>query len=393
LRDTLLAGLVTLLWSVNPNVVLTGVEARHYDLVALFSILFMWQLIRLIRPAQRISKRRMAVLGLITAGGMLTHYLFLLVAAGGMVLVLCCARRSRPTFFRLSIAIVAGFAVFAMLHPRFHESVRRVASSQKTARKKPLNPPRSERVWTRYSAFLIDSNMAPVKVKKYCEYPTVAALAAMFLAPWLSRKGRRGQGQGAGKLPDSWPVVFFAFWLTATIIGLYLARVTPRWSMEAKYSAIVWPAIEFAPALLAVAFRRVGHVVLIICCIAVTYGGFRHVRRSNQHQIQFKTPERLLTSCSKVLLDNVTRGRLPRALWFCPDSKPVFAAKQAYVVEHGNDWLPDIEPGTLYVSPWGQRSSRKARNKILSTLSTQYRVRVVGDFWNLGPVYGVMSRR
>lgn len=393
LRDTLLAGFVTLLWSVNPNVVLTGVEARHYDLVALFSILFMWQTIRLIRLAQGISIGRMAVLALITAGGMLTHYLFLLVVGGGLVLVLYRVRRSRSVSLRLFMAIIAGFAVFALLNPTFHHSLRRAAESQQTVRKKQLGPPRHARVWTRYSAFLIDSNVAPGKLRKYCEYATVAALAAMLLAPLLTRKARRRQGQGTAKLPDVWPVVFFAVWLAATSIALYLARVTPRWSMEAKYSAMVWPAIAFAPALLAVAFRRVGHVVLIVCCIAVTYGGFRHVRRSNQHQVQFVSPEQVLASCSRMLLDNVTRGRLPRAVWFCPDSKIIFAAKQAYIYEHESDWLPDIEAGTLYVSPRGRGSSRQARNEIVFALGARYHVQVVGDFWDLGPALMATSRR
>ncbi len=120
LRNTMLASLVTVLWSVNPNVVLTGVEARHYDLVALFSILFIWQIIRLIPPAPNISKRRMALMALITAGGMLTHHLFLLVVAGGLVLVLCSARRYWSACWRLFITFIVGFALVALLHPSFY---------------------------------------------------------------------------------------------------------------------------------------------------------------------------------------------------------------------------------------------------------------------------------
>ena len=87
LREPLSAALVVLVWAVSPAVVPIATEARMYDLLALVSILFSWQVVRL-AEAPRLSRRGLAALALASAAGLATVFTFLLVAAATTLLYL-----------------------------------------------------------------------------------------------------------------------------------------------------------------------------------------------------------------------------------------------------------------------------------------------------------------
>lgn len=121
--------IATFIWAMSPAVISISFTARHYDLLALATVIFVDQIIRYADLSNRPRLRQFVQLSIITAAGMLTHYYFLLVIVGAAIFLTL--RLARDNIRHLSMGLVSigvGCVIFIALHPNFYLSFSRSAA-------------------------------------------------------------------------------------------------------------------------------------------------------------------------------------------------------------------------------------------------------------------------
>ena len=167
LRDSLEAAIVAGIWALSPAVVETASHARQYDLLALCTVGFVWQVLRCAEVERPIEKRELIALALLTTAGALTHFHFpLIVSACGLLLVVRLVRRHRKRLLVSCLAIGAGCALFLALHPHFYQSVVRARRQAQVFRASDIVP-RLEKTATCYASFFLDTTYIYSNVRPY----------------------------------------------------------------------------------------------------------------------------------------------------------------------------------------------------------------------------------
>jgi hypothetical protein len=319
LRSDLEAGVLAALWVLSPATVAISTEARQYDLFALVTVLFVWQVLRM---SER--RRDVALLVLATTAGLLTHYLFALVIAGAAVMVI--AKRQRP--LATGAAVVAGLVLAGLLHPGFTESL---ATAGNRGGGSDSTGDRLERVLNTVGDYVTGHAVRHGKVV------AIAMLLALVALVVLRRKQREG-----------WELPFMAVWLAGGIALLYVAGLSPGHAMGASYLAPAWP---FFGAVAILLLRDVR--IQAIAVVAMLAAGVVSAHKVDSDNARLPRPQRLLRGSDPILLDSVKRGFVPPALWHVAGSRPVLAA----------DRVPVVRPPLLYIS-----ASSATRRQILPRL-------------------------
>jgi hypothetical protein len=319
-RSNAEAGALAALWVLSPATVAISTEARQYDLFALVTVLFVWQLLRL----EKHRRRDLVLLALLTAAGMLTHYLFVLVLVGALVIALL-RRRFRAT----AVPMLGGLVLAALLHPGFTQSLE-------TARNRGGGSDsagdRLERVLNTIGDYVTGH---AVRHGKLIAVAMLLALAALVI---VRRKQREG-----------WELPFMAVWLGGGIALLYLAGLSPGHAMGASYLAPAWPFFG-AVAILLLRYPRLQAVAVTLMLVA----GVVSAHKVDSDNARLRKPQQLVSGSDPILLDTTKRGFVPPALWHVGADRPVLASDHA---------TPAIEPPLLYIS-----ASSATRKQILPTL-------------------------
>jgi hypothetical protein len=318
-RNDWQAGLLAALWVLSPATVAISTEARHYDLFALVTVLFAWQVIRM-RTTRR--RRDIALLALATAAGMLTHYLFALVIVGALVLA-----GLRRRFVVTAGAVLGGLVLFVVLHPGFTESLD-------TARNRGSGASglgdRLDRVLNTLGGYVTGHAV---------RHGTVVAIAMLLVfAAFVVLRRRAGE----------WELPFLALWIGGGIALLYLAGLSPGHAMGVSYLAPAWPFFGAVAILLLRDVRVLGLAVVLMLAAGVV-----SAHKVDSDNARLPDPQRLVRGSDPILLDTVKRGFVPPALWHVRADRPVLADEEP----------AEIRPPLLYIS-----ASRTAQKRILPTL-------------------------
>jgi hypothetical protein len=328
LRNDWEAGLLAALWVLSPATVAISTEARQYDLFALVTVLFVWQLLRI----ERLRRRDAVLLALATAAGMLTHYLFALVLAGALVIALV-RRRFRVT----AIPVLGGLVLAALLHPGFTQSLEEASNRGSGA---SSVGDRLDRVLNTLGSYVTGHAVRHGKV--------VAIVMLLALAAFVALRRRA----------ERWELPFLAVWIGGGIALLYLAGLSPGHAMGVSYLAPAWPFFAAVPILLI----RGRPALAAVLVAGILVSGVVSAVRVDHANARLADPERLVRGDDPILLDTVKRGLVPPALWHVDGERPVFAADQATLLERQN------RGPLLYISTTALGGTKANRKRILGGL-------------------------
>lgn len=373
MADELLAAAVALTWAVSPSVIGVSGLARQYDLLALVSVLTVWQAIRFADREVSLRWRDGVFLGLTVAAGALTHYHFAVVLVGvGLVVVVRTvvvartveARAARGSGVReaaarfgwFALACAAGAVLFWVAHPEFSASfvrqgVQAAATSAGTMR---------TRVYWAARTFLGFFGLEKALVATVSANPrllgmlvgwakatgvatglAVLAAAAAALMPVVRERYRKVL---AAIGPDALSVLFVLVFNAGALVFLYLTFRSPEHAMRARYLAMVWPFMAFVPVLLtrrwdawpALALAA----LLLLPTSAVDAFGARTAPSDGRVAIE---------GARRVVTDNLARGILPGFLLMVPDGAEVYAASQDTLAA-SDGWMTGLEVGDVLIS-------------------------------------------
>ncbi len=165
--------------------------------------------------------------------------------------------------------------------------------------------------------------------------------------------------------------------------------------MGGPYLAAVWPFYAFIPVLIA---RFVGRSRSLLagafCCALAISAGMRvqHARWANSFR---PDPSALLEDAGSVVVDNVARGIFPRIFWHLPENKPVFAADQAYLLEHRDAWLARAGDGGLFISELSYGNTPERQQAIIELIRESYGqvAAVEGGVLGVGDAFKIGGQR
>lgn len=358
------AALVTFVWAVSPAVVPISGEARMYDLLALVSILFAWQAVR-IAEMERASPRALALLGLAAACGIATAFTFALVAGGGLAwLALRLGWRRRGQIAAAALAVAAGFALFYAVDPHFPTSFEIQREQVREEFSLDGLPERLDRTAEGFAGFVL-----PPQLLRRGVAWALLALACLALLAAAAALARRRAAPPAGA------ALFLAAAVGGGTVLLYLGFRTHGLAMGGKYLAACWPFLAFVPVLGLMRARAHGVAAAAVLCAALLAAGVAGALRANGDD----RPPAGFDEADRVLVDTVRRGVLVPVVLQLPPDTPVFAAPQARLTRSPDPWLAGLRGGGLYVSDtyYGNEGAQRA---ILARLRGRQRAdRVVPD--------------
>ncbi len=355
LRDSVAAGIVALLWCVSPAVIGSTLEARHYDLLALWTILFVAQLLRHTNAEAPRGRRPYVVLVAITSAGLLTHFHFGLIGLAGALLVAWRLMRwERRRLITVWGCLLAGCVVFVTLHPRFHESIPR---ARLQVSRNPRGPEqfqkRLDRVTTQYMSFGFDINgldrAARPAARNIALGATVLAVLAS-LVPMVVRRFRRSRR--VETRTDKWElyVLFFLVATAGTNIALYLTYQSPLHAMAPRYLSMVCPFLAFLPVMAARIVPGYGRVVLLgMMSVLFVFSGTQRVARYRRKFDKTVRVAPFLKGAKRAVINDVRAGVLPCLVWHFPDEMLVFAAKHEELLSNPDPWINELEDGDVFV--------------------------------------------
>ncbi len=386
LGDPLEGVAVAGVWSFSPAAIRVFAEARQYELLALISVLFVWQCVRFADPPTRTPRRDATGLAALAAAGALAHFLFALVAvAGAGLLAVWLWRRERRLLAPGLASIAAGYAIFALVHPAILLSVAR-GRAQAIEPTMALLGARAEATVETLAGFLLPPPLAPAWAS------AVALVALAGATAWAVTAALRRQGARTGAA--AMPLVFV--WLAAAQAALFLTFMSPGSGMDFKHLSALWPFAAFVPILALGGLP--GRVRFPLGAAGATaLATAATIAALGQFPAPGQTPPRQLERSERLVLDNVARGVLPRIVWRLPDDARVFAAHQRHLLEHQEEWLGELGPGALYVGglpPSDPRYGNSARlgRRVAEAISERHRlVPVPGRALGAGRIYRLGS--
>lgn len=359
--------LVTLIWIMSPARIATVFVARQYELLGFCTILFVLFLINYLRESSGHRWFKWALLAVATTAGALTHFHFALVVSGaGLVFVLPYWRKAGWRFVGAGTAVITGYLLFFLLHPHFLDSVLLLSNRQQSAAKL---------YWTgidfmrrifatadTFTRFLVYGGL--LQVALFC-----LVLSGIIILIWKFLKDRKAFIQ-TFKAHDQrgYEAIYMSIWLSAITILLYLSLISPLNAMTPKHMSAIWPFLAFAPVILLRFLPQrsepTAQWVLagIICLSGVASVYFGYVQK------QADAPM-IVEANAYLLIDNVHEGILPQAIVHIPDETLVYAADQAYLIEHLNSWASEMEAPAFYLSDLSYTSSQFGQEQIIEQLA------------------------
>jgi hypothetical protein len=371
LGDPFDAGLLAAIWIVSAASISTSTEARQYDLFALVTVLFIWQVLRVTRRDRPARPVDAALLGILTSVGALTHYLFGAVVIGAAALA---AGRLLPREWRrLAIyggAVVLGAAVALVLNPSFQQALRRERRQREDFNAMQVGA-RADRVFSTLADFFVGKPHNTPGAGRVVAALLVVGLVVLGILGVASRAGTRGtlrERLTGGSL------ALMALWLGGTIIALYLAFVSPRNGMGATYLAPVWPLIAAIPILVIRFTGPLRRPLGVILAGGVLAAGISSVRAVDRANADLPRPAALIGRHDEMLVDTDARGMLPVALWHAQRRRIVLVASQRTLVDHPHRWLAALGRQRLvYVSVAAVGGDAAGRAHIRGALRRQGR--------------------
>ena len=420
--DPLPAASAVLLWGLSPAVVNTGLATRPYTLMTLAAVLLMLLAVDIAEPAAPLTPARLSGIAVVTAGGLASQFQFgvVVVAVGAWVAIRRIvgapgdASRGRAAHAVAAVAgaMAAGAVAAAVIAGDITELIARQREQTEplTWAEFVLRVPRVPAALAEFAWHDPQGPFAVLVGVLLC----LAGIAAAVLLRWTSRPqtpasafdprnglGRAARDYDVGLRPAAALGVVWCFGAVAAgILGAYLAGVSPRFAVEPRYLAPVWPFAALTLVTLWVTATRwyrprqdspLRRALAIAIGVALVIGMVASVapllRRPDSD------PSAVVASAGAVVTDNVARGVLPRVVWHLPDDMPVRAASPDSLAAAADAFDPPAGGPTLYVSVTGYEVVGPARARVLRAADRHGCVTPLdGSVWGIGDFFLVRPR-
>jgi hypothetical protein len=355
--DALLAAAVTFTWAVSPSVIDVSGLARQYDVLALVSVLTVWQALRFADPEVELRRRDGVLMALTVGAGALTHYHFAIVlAAAGLVVGVRTIRGARARLGWLVLSCAAGAVLFWVLHPEFLSSFARQGAQASVTSAGAM---RTRLYWVSRALlgfFGLEERWVSmvsrdprwlgrlVVFSKATAIATAAGVVAAAAAALVPRARELCRKAAAAIGADALSVLAVLAFDAGALVFLYLSFRSPEHAMRARYLAMVWPFMAFAPVLVT---RRWD------AWPALALAGLLLLPASASDAFARSTAppdgRAAIAGARRVVTDNLARGILPVFLVMVPDDASVYASSQDRLIE-SDDWMTDLSAGGVVIS-------------------------------------------
>jgi hypothetical protein len=385
LQNSLEAVAVALIWAVSPATISVSLEARQYTLLALITVVFVWQALKCADQSRQFRWQDIIALVLSTAAGALTHFQFSIVVLGcGLLLAARLAKANPKRMLAGFLGICAGYLLFFIVHPGFYNSVL----NQYQYMREPFGFAsaivRLNKVGDALTDFFVPWHSAKLA------YPFVALVLIFSL--WLLRAVSK-RVTSVPRLPrvsdvKGVSIIIGFVWISGTTILLYLAFLSPSHAMGPKYLSMAWPFLACA---LVFALRVLGEkrqLATILLCIGMLSSGAATVLHGalvQDHSTGRTTT--LLAKANRVIIDSTARGMLSQIIWHVPDDKLVIVATQDYLLDNQDMWARNVGD-TIYISEMTYDGTSAQQQNILDIIGRDHRVvDYDAGVWGVGNLY------
>jgi uncharacterized membrane protein len=394
LGDELEAALVVLFWSLSPAVLSTSTIARQYDLMALFAVLLLWQVLRVIDGAVALRRRDYILLAAAVAVGMLTHYQFgFAVVAAALILLIALVARDRGRLKRAALAFAGGLAAAVVFNPLFYlafhlQGTMRVAMTPLHTHRKIVAARACVRIflgvdgpWARHVAHAL---LAPVRALGGGLRPSLLVLIVLAAAAAAVLAVSKWRGAALARLRRAhgrpfW-VVFFGLFCLAAIVAQNVNGQSQPDLLTVRYLALAYPFLAFAPLLIARLFGRAEVPLMVAYCGLVLLPGA--LTSNLVISAQFPIDYSMLGDASAIVTTAVQPGELGPPLSFAPPHSLVFADHGKKLLAAPDRWLGRLGPRSYYVSVVQHDERLRTRNLLVALLRKHFTVtRVLNRRW------------
>ncbi len=394
LKNSIEASVVTFVWALSPTVMLISCQARQYDLLAFWTILLVFQIIRCADTARNFQSREFVFLSISTAAGALTHYNFSIIILGcSLLLVVKLVKINKRRLTAGLVSMASGLILFFLIHPHFINSIKIQAAQAQAFRYAEIIP-RLKAIVLTFGTFFWHGMPFIYKYSPSIMYRYVYPLLMISLLVGLSViyfKKRPDMADHFRKTDfTGYYVLYFFLWIAGVIVISYISFFSPLHAMGPRYLVMAWPFFAFLPVLIIRFFGRFKVILFISLCFLQTLFGSMDMLYLNSPESKKLDQIALLESSDMVLVDNVRRGVLPGIFWHIPDDKLMFAADQHHLLDHSEIWQTKLGPKSAYVSVLLYGNSMQQQQEILDLIRQDHRtIPVSGGIWGLGNMFKI----
>jgi len=399
MQHTVYAAFAAAIWACSYPVVVISRTARHYELFALLTVLFVLASLRFLTDRKAAGRGDWIALALVTAACLLTHYEFFAFAAGSVLLFVVMLWRDRRRLLIALGALLAGAVLATALNPYFYESFVKqrehtlVVQSGKAQLARRVDVTRfALQSFFRYAVPSPEPVPVPLKPTPTVRHGllagavVVAAAAAFGLALLIPRTRRLLRRAAARVSRDSWAFLAFLVLAAATTILPYLTFQVPDYAMGKRYQAMFWPLLAVAVTMAVKALGKPGVVVAaalgVWMLVPAVYLMAFPVQRAPV--VPFPSDAR------RLIVNSTIEGKLLPALWPVPGDVEVFAKSSTLLAARADQWLTDLPRGTYFANIYSRRDP--ASGMPLKLLQEHYGLREVTHmWWSGGTLYEVLD--
>ena len=376
-------------WAVSPQVHLINSYPRQYALLGLISILYIYIVLRLLRPNHRTSPLLLIGMIITTTLGMLTHLYFILLIGSCLILILMIMQRRKriKRILPFIIATLLGLLLFVMIYPQFVNPILGNRGSSFQPNVGDLYRRTADFI-TNHGAFFI-----PIHLVKYALIGVVLVIASIGILRLMKKQKVIAVKLKPLDRPELHLVIIYLF-LILTMGALYIIGISPGHAVTAKYHSMIYPLLAFIPVILLKSISRKVQVtiLMILCSIQMVHGIIR-TREHVRIQSSIDTQETLNLQTESYLLDSVARGEISRVLFKADDEAQVFATWQDTLLVYPDRYLESLQDSTLYVNSPRFINTEAKKHRFIDLLNDHgFTIKnVTEDYLGVGEAYLVLK--
>jgi 4-amino-4-deoxy-L-arabinose transferase-like glycosyltransferase len=335
--DKRLVTLTLFSYALNPSVILISTETRQYELLGAFTILLAWQTIDFL---EKPTLQNRIIVVLISIGGSLTHYYFILAIAA-------CAAYSfiQEKELRKLICLVflyfTGYLGAFFIHPFLFSTLTAIPDRVPVFSLVEMAD-RIQRVITSLSSF-------------YYLLPLLLIIMLIIVI----RKEKRIELKSA----KSYSILIIPVLIGVVIILQYLSFRTPTHTMgKPKYWSMIWPFLAFLPAYTLQWFKMRRSVALYLYAVPTVLAILITIMALGQASTNPFPPD-----TKTVLLDHTDRGLVLPVIWTLPDNASLIVASQDELLQN-QSWLDYVNKDSIYLGDASGNNTLEKIRKIQSMI-------------------------
>ncbi len=314
-KDYTKATMVCALWFLSPAVVQMDLEARHYQLFALFSVLLSYTALKVLAD-KKLSNRNIFFISLYSALGLLTHYYFTFVIGGIFILFLLRCRFSMLT--KISLCFIAAYSVFISVFPEFITFIKNYLLLKGSVNHIHKFQSLMDKMKTQLYATLDFG--AYGHLLKY-----IYLLILLFLASTLLYKIYKNKKSHL--LLISTPIsntLFLLTWNVLFTVIFYMNNISPNQAVGEQYYSYIWPLFSIL-IVYSIHFLKIPSFIVTAYITILFFFCFFSIK--NSAYLKCEIPMSWYAEANNadlLVIDSYDRCLLPRTLHFIDNNKNLF---------------------------------------------------------------------